>query len=499
MTSVRYIYEKIKELLTPNIIYNPKTLHQELDDYVHEIDSITYSDLMIEDFKIKYNGTYTSYGDEMIDHWLRSVKSADQVEKIQNNMKLLINGNNINTISKLLKNIGKQNRGHLISDLWSGFQIRSFMTDHVFLVLLSNITLNVLLSFLITKLVPIWILLFFLINIIIYTTSNYYISQVSGSINYLIKGISFIRGLEKKKLHNLELKIPEYGKFKRILWSGYLFKEGIGGPNSNDILTVVFDYFRVFFCLEILSFKATTKYLIQNIDEIRDVICFIGYYDCLINNLKLMASSEVSYSRIENTKTIHFHNLRHPLLDKPIAQSRNINKGVIITGLNMAGKSTFMKSLGLNQLLATSFGITFSDEYKTYICYIATSFRINDLLLENKSRYFAEAERIVFLNRIVKDTKALCLIDEILSGTNSDDRIHGSIQILKEMAQNTCSLIISATHDIKIAESLSDIYETCYFDGVVKSDEIKFEYKLKNGIVDKKNGLLILKTLGINI
>lgn len=499
MNYLRTLFDKIKYLLTPKVVYEVRTLHDELNDYEFAIDELTYDDLLLSDFMKRYNHTCTSYGDEMFDHWLRSIKSKEQISSLQMNLQILKDHEQREKISSFLKKMGKQHRGNIISDLWHGFQIRSFVIEHVYAILASNVLLCVLLSYVFPHFIPLWVIAFFMGNLFIYASSNYYISKVAGSINYLVKAVHFVQKLDRNKLHQIKYDLPEYKKFRRILWSGYLFKEGVGGPQSGDILSMIMDYFRVFFCLEIISYKLTCKYLLKNIEEIRKVITFTGYYDCLLNTLHMVEEYNLSYSEISDDRPILFTDLIHPLLDNPVSQSRTIERGIIITGLNMAGKTTFMRSLGLNQLLATSFGVTFSSSYTTSIRSLLTSFRINDLLLQNKSRYFAEAERIASINYAVENNPSLCLIDEILSGTNSDDRIYGSIEILKSMAEYGQSYVISATHDLKIAESLTSLYDTSYFDGKVEEGEILFDYRLKEGIVSEKNGIQILRALGIKI
>ena len=94
------------------------------------------------------------------------------------------------------------------------------------------------------------------------------------------------------------------------------------------------------------------------------------------------------------------------------------------------------------------------------------------------------------------ESRCLCLIDEILSGTNSEERIYGSTRILNEFAKNE-SVLIAATHDTQIAENICSEYAPVYFDGEIDNDKIKFDYKIKEGIVSKKNGLLLLKLLGL--
>ena len=188
--------------------------------------------------------------------------------------------------------------------------------------------------------------------------------------------------------------------------------------------------------------------------------------------------------------------MKQPLVENSVPQTKKISTSLIITGLNMSGKTTFMKSLGLNQLLATSFGFCFAKKYETSVLDILSSITINDELLNGKSRYYAEAERLLLIKQKLNDHDCLCLIDEILSGTNSDDRIYGSTEILREFTK-TSSLIIAATHDIQIANNLTNLYEPVYFDGEIQGNRIEFDYLIKSGIVSKKNGLLILKLLGI--
>ena len=191
--------------------------------------------------------------------------------------------------------------------------------------------------------------------------------------------------------------------------------------------------------------------------------------------------------------------MKHPLIEGSVGQSKKLERGLIVTGLNMAGKTTFMKSLGLNQLLATSFAFAFAKNYSTTVLSILTSLKINDDILKSQSRYYAEAKRLSFIKEHISAHPCLCLIDEILSGTNSDDRIYGATLILKEFASNPQSFIIAATHDSTIAENATNLYDLVYFDGEIQDDKLIFDYVLKDGIVTKKNGLLILKLLGITI
>ncbi len=476
-----------------------KTLTDVLNDSFFRLDEITCNDCSIKEINLKLNNNHTTFGDELFDHWLKNIKNYDDLIMIQNDTKLLFESNKRHLLEKGLKKVGKQFRGHIVSDLWNGFEVGSFIVRNIIRISLLNISFFILMSLILESYIIIWLLIFAIVSMTMYINTNTVISRFSGSINYLLFGIKLINKMKKEELDILSIKNPDFPKFKYLQWCTLLFKDGIASANSENPISLILDYLRIFLNLEAISFNITSKVVIKNINDVRDIIYFIGYYDCILNNVKIIENFDTSFTKFKTGRELQFVDMYHPLIAKPVKQSKRISSGLIITGLNMAGKSTFMKTIVINQLLSTSLGICFAKEMTTDIFKIITSFRINDVLLENKSRYFAEAERIAFIIKNIGKGKYLCLIDEILSGTNSKDRIYGSIEILKKLAQSEDSLVISATHDLEIANSLSELYESGYFDGKIENENIVFDYILKSGVVPDKNGLLILRLLGIDV
>lgn len=493
----------LKSKYTVNIPFEVDSLHKNLKDYAYEIDEMTFNDLMLPEFNEKFNHTKTSCGDELFDHWSRSVKNERDITSLQNDLSQIMRNNDTTIIAKYLNKLGKQKRGNIVTDLWNGFKIYSWTIDHFREIFLVNILLTILLSVIFaiinSKLIPLPIMLFFVVNMAVYIATNRQISNVSGSINYFIQLCACLKKIEKQTKVRVHLDFPDYRLFKHINWCSLLFKEGLGGAESQDLFSIIIDYLRVFFCLEIIAYKMTSKFVLKHIEKVRNIIYYVGYLDCCVNSKAILEKNDATLAHIGGGLSIAFKNMRHPLLADPVGQTKKIERGIIVTGLNMAGKTSFMKSLGLNQLLSTSFGFAFASEFNTTVLQIMTSFRINDNLLKSQSRYYAEAYRLVELKNNIHGHRSLCLIDEILSGTNSDDRIFGATAILKNFSENEDSIIISATHDNKIAENLSDTYDCIYFDGEIVGNQIIFDYTIKEGIVSKRNGLLILKLLGIHI
>jgi DNA mismatch repair ATPase MutS len=344
-----------------------------------------------------------------------------------------------------------------------------------------------------------WLLLFLILNLITFILVDRKTSNLAGSINYIIEGIRFLESLFKKRLNLLSLDLPDYKNLARIKAFGILFKDGFGGRSSDDVVAILIDYFRIFLGFQIIAFHFTNKVIQQNYQITRKIIYFIGYYDLINANLAIIENNKCVFTQFNIRNGIDFQNLHHPLIHDPIEQSLSLDKGAIITGLNMAGKSTLMRSIGLNQLLATSLGFCFAERYVTVEMAIVSSFRISDHLLQKKSRYFAEAERLSALLSKAQNQSCLIFIDEILTGTNAEERIYASVKILSQLSQFEKSIVLAATHDIQIAEQLKDNYIQIYFDGNIDNDQITFDFQPKKGIVSKKNGLKILKALGIEL
>ncbi len=479
--------------------YCDVSLHDVLKDEVYRIDDITEQDLMLKDFDSIYNSTLTSCGSNLFKHWLYTIKNRQQVIQIQKDMQTLCSNPNFEYIKHCINRyIGKQKHNNFVRDLWNGFSIYNFIIKNFFYIYLFNIVLNIVLSIFFTKYIAAFIVLFFVLNFILFIATNKYISHVTSSIGYFLSICYALNKINKKSKLNLLYKTPDYKKFTKLSAYSVFFKDGLGGPSSGDIVSAILDYFRIFFAMELFSFKMVEKTILNNLEQVRDIYLYTGYIDCLINSHNIIEKHNCCLTEFnEKTNTsISFSNLRNPFISDCTGQSRNIDKSIIITGLNMSGKTSFMKSVALNQIIATSFGFAFADNYLTQTVDVVSSICINDQLLEGKSRYYAEAERLMELKKTINNHKCLCVIDEILSGTNSEERIFGSTKILKDFAKSD-SLLIAATHDLQIADNIKDTYCPVYFDGETVGNRIVFDYVIKEGIVSKKNGLLILKLLGL--
>jgi DNA mismatch repair ATPase MutS len=174
----------------------------------------------------------------------------------------------------------------------------------------------------------------------------------------------------------------------------------------------------------------------------------------------------------------------------------------LVTGSNMAGKSTFLRSLGVNVVLAQMGAPVCAKQMTLSPMKLMSSMRIADNLSENTSTFYAELKKLKSIIEAVNQKEPLfILLDEILRGTNSMDRHKGSEALIHQLVRQQAVAII-ATHDLELAklEQLhSGILENYHFDVQVAGEELYFDYRLKHGICNSLNASILMKKIGIDL
>ncbi|MBN2245956.1 MAG: hypothetical protein JW755_08930 [Candidatus Aminicenantes bacterium] len=204
---------------------------------------------------------------------------------------------------------------------------------------------------------------------------------------------------------------------------------------------------------------------------------------------------------LEAKKLGHF--LIHPeeRVDNDIILKEEGNL-LIITGPNMAGKSTFLKTVGVNLVLAFCGGPVCADEFIVTPVKIYTSMKVSDSLDKNLSLFYAELQRLkMVLDAIKRKEKVFFLLDEMLKGTNALDRQMGAVALLKQLVRLKANGLV-ATHDLeltKLEKQYPDKVRNFHFDGYVEGDKLLFDYKIKEGRCESFNALLLMKKIGIDI
>ena len=173
-----------------------------------------------------------------------------------------------------------------------------------------------------------------------------------------------------------------------------------------------------------------------------------------------------------------------------------MKKNILLTGSNASGKSTFLKTLGCNILLAQTIHTCTAKEFEIPFCKLFTSMSLKDSLSLKESYYMAEIKAIKrILDAAEKEDMIVCMVDEVLRGTNTVERIAASTQILKSMDRENM-LCLAATHDIELTKTLEEDYDNYHFEESLVKGDILFSYRLKSGRAKSSNAIDLLANLG---
>lgn len=470
-----------------------------------EVDNITWNDLSLEDIYSRLNSCTTSAGDDFLYNSLKRpyIESCDAFDKQQRLFKEAKGFTNNSQLKRALAITGKiKNYSFLdeiqkFSDTKEESNIKHYIIDAL-----------VILSFLLIFVFPGPGMVAFFI-MIAYSVSAYFKTKniIAGKLavfNYIvrmIKAFSTKINIDAEKAPVLAEKINRLNqialKYRSFTRGTFIISEG-AKTNSNPI-SLVFDYTRMIFHIDIIKYNSMVSFLKDNIDEAKEFYDIIGEIDTAIciNGIKdsdgLFIETTCDPEFVDSKAYLNASNIYHPLVEKSVKNSINTEKNVLITGCNASGKSTFLKIVAINAIFAQGLGICFADSYKAPFFKIYSSMALKDDINASESYFMSE---IKSLKRIIDaEGTILCVIDEVLRGTNTVERIAASVEILKSLCREN-TLCFVATHDIELTEILSNSYENYHFTEEILENDVKFSYEIQKGPANSRNAIRLLSVLG---
>ena len=338
------------------------------------------------------------------------------------------------------------------------------------------------------------------INAVRYYKRKSDIEKYFSVVSHLIRLLDGMKKLSECHIDELS----EYTtQIKETLGVFQSFRRGAnivtGKKTTGDLLEGLVDYVRMLFHIDLIKFNHMLATFDNHEKELVRLFEVSGFLDSMIavaSFRELM--KEWCRPQFVKEKKIHAVNLYHPMLDEPVKASFCEDKPVLITGSNASGKSTFLKSLAINTILAQTVFTVMADSYCAGLFMVASSMALTDSIFDNESYYIVEIKSIKrILDRFNEEIPMLCFVDEVLRGTNTLERISASCEILYYMAKQN-ALCFAATHDIELTHLLEGIYSNYHFQESVQEDKVVFDYKLCKGRAVSKNAIRLLKMLGYN-
>ena len=475
---------------------------RKLYDLAHKseytIDEQTFEDLNMKEVFIHLDRTYSTAGEEALYSMLRNPimeeerlnRRSDLIDTFSKDIDLTVD------IRYILFNMTLDKKNSLINMLGT---------------LKSESKLKYYLYSFLGKVVPVVIILLTIIlkdpNFIFALSCsvflNIYINNkeennINGTglryITELIGAAKKISKMKNEKIESYTENMREIIKDLRVIDIGTLTIKW------SRLLGGLFQILTVPFLIEESTYYKTSREIKLNEGKILQLFYLVGEIDALIAISSFKESNKGAWATPKFTEEtfLKIKNGTHPLIEKPVPNSITLEgKGMVLTGTNMSGKSTFLRMVGTNILLAQTFNFALASEYKASFLNIVTSISPKDDINNGKSYYLAEAEAILrIIKALDKDIPVFCLIDEIFRGTNPIERIASSAEILEYINERDAISVV-ATHDREITEILKDQFDFYYFSEDVDGKKgLVFDYKLKEGISKTKNAIRLLEYIG---
>lgn len=256
------------------------------------------------------------------------------------------------------------------------------------------------------------------------------------------------------------------------------------------------ELFKILFLMEPLLLFNVLKKLDTKRKQIEDVFLFVGHIDTLISISSLRQGLPSYCLPIihKNNNELIVENVYHPLIPYCITNSISVKgKSILLTGSNMSGKTTFIRTIGINTLTGQALNTCFADSFLLPKLRIFSAIRISDDLMNDKSYYF---EEVLTIKEMIDESQTevanLFLLDEIYKGTNTVERISAGKAVLSFISQNN-NIVFVSTHDIELTDLLEEEYELYHFSEIVEHNTVDFDYQLKIGKLTNRNAIRILQ------
>jgi hypothetical protein len=348
---------------------------------------------------------------------------------------------------------------------------------------------------------PIFFLLLipiFSINLFFHLKNKWDVSSYLDGVSQLSKTLSVSKYLADFK--EIKLKFPDTQFIKEVekikLKTEYISFEKNLDNEFATVIWLVAEFVKVLFNLEYLIFYSFVDAISSKRDALHKIFCFIGEIDCAISVTSLKASNfQTCEPKFSSDKKIVVKDIAHPLIENCIVNDLSLlNNSLLLTGSNMSGKTTFIRTIAVNSILAQTLNICFAKSYEAPFFKLYSSIRVTDDLLENTSYYLKEVLTIKELIDVSQHIEpCLFILDEIFKGTNTIERISGGKAILSYLNSDN-NMVLVSTHDIELADMLSkDSFELFHFSEQIENNELSFDHKLKVGKLKTRNAIKILE------
>lgn len=499
---------KLKQILqreygkAPDVEYYPgdmdhisryyETKKEDAEDDFY-IDDITWSDLSMDKIFKRINCALSTPGEQYLYYMLRRPIMNEADFKSQNDL-ISFMDNDPETrlkLQKILYSLGCRRKMNITHSFYSSKTYSGWFWLYLVLGLLFILSLFLIKFF--GQIGAYSLLIMATLNGLLHEYRRNKCSYDYNRVNYALSlayALKNIKKIQHPKLdHHLSSVYPLLDEMRSITQTGY-----VPSPYEGNILSMLL-------LVDLIAYEFLKGKFKKHHTALLAIHDALGKIDASISiasyrkNLKEYALPQIDFAA--EKPYMEVKKMFHPLITNPVCNDISLQKPLLITGANASGKSTYLKAAGLCALLAQTICTVPCASYQASAFAVFSSMTIADNVLSGDSYYIAE---IRSLKRILKSSSRyyfhiFCVIDEVLRGTNTVERIAASSEILRFLAESG-TLCIAATHDIELCSLLEHSYTQKHFEEKIDEDSIHFDYKLKEGKATSRNAIRLLKLMG---
>ncbi len=467
------------------------------------VDDITWNDLNMDEIFKDINNTNSSVGEECLYKMLRDITfDADKLKKRDKIIEYFIgNKEKAFALEKIFSMMGRTKSIslyeflHRIDDVENTGNLTHFMC-------IAGLVISIILFFVRPELGIICAICAVTANVISYFSAKAKVENYFVCFKYIIAMLDSAKALsdiedEELKEYTEELK-ELYGKLKPH-FRGVFFLTS--NSMSGSLEEILMDYVRMVTHADIIVFNSMAASLKKYRDLVDRLYEAEGELEAMygIASYRVFLREQYGYyckPEFVKEKSLQAMTVYHPLILEPVSNSIEVKKSVLLTGSNASGKSTFLKTIAINAILAQTIYTCTAESFVMRNSMVMSSMALKDDLQNNESYYIVEIKSLKrILDKMNQGNNIICFVDEVLRGTNTVERIAASSEILSSLESDNV-ICFAATHDIELTHILEKLYNNYHFREEIENNDVLFDYKLFEGRAVTRNAIKLLSIIG---
>lgn len=482
--------------------YEAISHYYKAENHKYEIDDITWNDLDMDSIFKAMNNTQSSLGAEVLYKILRVPAFESEVLKERERLIEFMAGHKEERkkLQVIFGTIGRTSK-YAVTDYISFLDAISLSSNKKHYLIAAMSAVSLVTMFFNPIIGIVLVIAAFSVSASTYYKEKAEVEPFLTSFAYVLRMLKAAELIQKENITELKSYCDELKNLNKRFQA---FRKNSGFvmsmKSSGNPMDAIVDYIRMFFHMDLIKFnqmvsvlrkeKESCNRMIEIMGTIEAVIAIASFREFLpFYSIPVLEECKERYMEVEE--------VYHPMIPQAVSNDISIKKGVLITGSNASGKSTFLKTVAINTILSQTINTSVSKKYKAPFFRIYSSMSLRDNLAGNESYYMVEIKALRRILQASKETETplLSFVDEVLRGTNTVERIAASSHILKELNKKHV-LSFAATHDIELTYLLEKEYDNFHFTEEIKQGDILFSYKLFTGRTQSRNAIKLLELMG---